>query len=89
MEPVYRVFRLIAGWTLIVLGLIGTLIPVVPQIPFFVVGALLLAPHIRLFRRVSAWFHKKYPQSRPYARPFRIFKKRGPPDSPVPPGNSP
>ena len=89
MSPITRIIRLTAGWTLIVLGLIGTLIPVLPQIPFLVAGALLRAPHVRLFRRVSAWFHKKYPQSRPYARPFRIFKKRRPPDAPAAPGNSP
>ena len=89
MSHVTRIIRLTAGWAFIVLGLIGTIIPVLPQIPFFAAGALLLAPYIRIFRRMSAWFHKKYPKSRPYARPFRIFKKRRPPDEPVAPGNSP
>lgn len=89
MSHVTRIIRLTAGWALIVLGLIGTLIPVLPQIPFLIVGALLLAPHIRMFRRISAWFHKKYPKSRPLARPFRVFKNRRPPDNQGTAGNSP
>ena len=89
MTHVVRLLRLTIGWIFIVLGLVGTLIPVLPQSPFLAIGALLLAPYIRIFRRLSAWFHKKYPKSRPYARPFRIFKKRQPPDVPLSPGNSP
>ncbi|MFH0909783.1 MAG: hypothetical protein V1929_13570 [bacterium] len=89
MAPAYRVLRLVAGWTLIVIGMIGFVIPILPQIPFIAAGALLLAPYIRIFRRVSAWVHKTYPKSRPYARPFRIFKKRRHPDDDDAPGNSP
>jgi len=79
-HPLLHALRQIAGWTLIALGLIGTIIPVLPQIPFLALGAVLLAPYIRIFRRLSAWVHKRFPRLRPHLRPFRIFKRppRGP-----------
>jgi uncharacterized membrane protein YbaN (DUF454 family) len=45
--------RHLAGWGLIGLGLIGCLLPVMPQVPFLVAGAVLLAPDIPLFRRLA------------------------------------
>lgn len=74
-HPFLRVLRQVAGWTLIALGLIGTIIPVLPQIPFLALGAVLLAPYVRIFRRLSAWVHKRYPKFRPHMRPFRVFKR--------------
>ena len=60
---------------------VGTIIPVLPQLPFLALGALLLAPYVRPLKRVTAWFHKKYPKARPHMRPFRIFKKRARPET--------
>lgn len=74
MSPLVRIARITTGWVLIALGLVGILIPVMPQILFLAVGALLLAPYVRIFRRVSAWFHKRYPSHRPLMRRFRVFK---------------
>lgn len=45
--------RHLAGWGLIGLGLIGCLVPVMPQVPFLVAGAVLLAPDVPLFRRLA------------------------------------
>lgn len=85
MRIVYSVIRQVLGWTLLVLGLVATLIPVLPQIPFLIAGALLLAPYIRVFKRASAWLHRKYPQHRPHMRHFRIFKiKHQPKENPPP-----
>lgn len=83
MAPVVKVLRLAVGWLLILLGLIGLFLPVVPQIPFLAVGALLLAPYVRVFRRVSAWFHRRYPSHRPWMRHFRVFKRRPPASEPA------
>lgn len=79
---VYRVVRQTVGWVLIVLGVLGIFLPFLPQIPFLAVGALLLAPYVRVFRRLSAWVHKKYPKWRGPLRRFRVFKRPLGPHSP-------
>lgn len=76
MHPVYRILRQVIGWTLIALGLVGSLVPVMPGMLFIAIGALLLAPHVRVFRRFSAWIHKKFPHMRGPLRRFRDFKQR-------------
>jgi uncharacterized membrane protein YbaN (DUF454 family) len=66
--------RQVLGWLLIVIGIIGIFVPVMPQIPFLLAGALLLAPHVRIFGRLSARFHRRYPEHRKKMRIFRRFK---------------
>ena len=73
--PRRHMLRQAAGWFFILLAVVGTIIPVFPQIPFLALGAILLAPYVRIFRRVSAWVHKRFPRMRPHMRPFRIFKR--------------
>lgn len=70
-----RIIRQVAGWTLIFISIIGLIVPVMPHMPFLALGALLLAPYVRIFRRVSAWIHKKFPAWRVRLRPFRDFKR--------------
>ena len=74
-----RLLRQAAGWALIATGIIGLLVPVMPQWPFLFAGALLLAPYVRLFRRFSAWMHRRFPQWRRPLRRFRDFKRPPPP----------
>lgn len=69
-----RLLRQGAGWTLLAVGLAGVLIPVMPQWPFLAAGALLLAPYVRVFRRFSAWLHRRFPRWRGPLRRFRDFK---------------
>lgn len=75
-HPIERILRQIVGWLCIAIGILGIAIPVFPQLPFLAVGALLLAPHVRMFRRLSAWIHKKYPRFRGPLRRFRDIKER-------------
>ena len=85
MRPVVRILRQVLGWLALLVGVVGLVIPVFPSIPFFAVGALLLAPHVRVFRRLSAWIHKKYPRFRGPLRFFREIKERrhaAPPSTP-------
>ncbi len=74
--PWQRILRQAAGWTLIAVGLVGILIPVMPQWPFLAAGALLLAPYVRIFRRFAAWLHRRFPHWRGPLRRFRDFKQR-------------
>jgi uncharacterized membrane protein YbaN (DUF454 family) len=74
-HPALHILRQVAGWFCIVLAVVGLLIPVFPHTPFLALGAILLAPYIRIFRRISAWVHKKFPRTRPHLRRFRIFKR--------------
>jgi hypothetical protein len=76
MNLITHLIRQIAGWLLIAIGVVGIFIPVMPQLPFLAAGVLLLAPYIRIFRRLSAWLHRKYPRLRGPLRPFRVFKRR-------------
>jgi uncharacterized membrane protein YbaN (DUF454 family) len=76
MHPVARIARQVVGWLCIFLGVVGLVIPLFPQLPFLAVGALLLAPYVRVFRRFSAWIHKKYPRFRGPLRRFRDIKQR-------------
>jgi uncharacterized membrane protein YbaN (DUF454 family) len=75
MRPVYRVLRQVLGWALVVVGVIGIVVPVMPGWSFLAIGALLLAPYLRMFRRISAWLHRRYPEHRGRLRRFRDFKR--------------
>lgn len=70
------IIRQAVGWSLLGLGLIGMLVPVLPGTLFLAMGALLLAPYVRPFRRIAAWFHKRFPTLRGPMRRFRDFKVR-------------
>lgn len=73
-RPIRSVLRQIAGWLLIVVGVVNLLIPGLPASPLFAAGALLLAPYVRIFRRFSAWIHRRFPNWRGPLRRFRDFK---------------
>jgi uncharacterized membrane protein YbaN (DUF454 family) len=76
VKPLSPLLRQVAGWSLIALGLLGSLVPVMPGMLFIAAGVLLLARHVRAFRRVSAWVHKHVPRLRGPLRRFRDFKQR-------------
>lgn len=74
-HPALNLARQIIGWFFVALAIFGLLIPIIPHTPFLALGAILLAPYVRIFRRISAWVHKRFPRLRPHMRPFRIFKR--------------
>ena len=51
--------RVVSGYVFIGLGIIGLMLPVVPQVPFFIAGAALLGKDHKLVRRGRAWLGKK------------------------------
>jgi len=71
----YALIRQIAGWTLLAVGVAGLILPVLPGWPFLGAGALLLAPHVRLFRRFAAWIHARFPALHERLCKFKDFKK--------------
>jgi hypothetical protein len=73
MAPFRKILRITLGCLLLLLGLVGLVIPVLPQVPFLLLGALLLAPHVKLFRRLLAWLHRKYPQSERVTKWFEKY----------------
>ena len=58
-HPVLRAIRLVVGVLLFVGGVIGLLIPVVPQWPFIIPGLMLLAPESRYARRLIVWLRTR------------------------------
>ncbi|MDD5677263.1 MAG: hypothetical protein PHW60_04630 [Kiritimatiellae bacterium] len=66
--------RQIAGWTSFAIGAAGLILPVLPGWFFLGIGALLLAPHVRMFRRLAACIHVRLPALRGRLRAFRNFK---------------
>ena len=63
--------RIVTGWAMLVLGVIGWILPIMPGWLFIGIGALLLAPHIRFFRRMAACIHLRFPSLRAGLRRFR------------------
>jgi hypothetical protein len=53
--------RTAAGFLFLLLGVIGCLLPVIPQIPFFAVGILLIGPHHPFMRPIVAKIEKYVP----------------------------
>lgn len=74
-HPAVHLLRQIAGWLCIFMAVVGLIIPFMPHSPFLALGAILLAPYIKIFRRISAWVHKRFPRARPHLRRFRNFKR--------------
>ena len=77
--------RQIAGWILIAIGVAGLILPVLPGWLFLGAGALLLAPHVRLFRRFAAWMHARFPALRGRLHVFRKFQPPPRPPTSCPP----
>lgn len=51
--------RTVCGVTLLVAGVIGTLLPVIPGIPLFIAGAAVLGPDHRLIRPLTDWLKRR------------------------------
>lgn len=47
--------RLILGWAFIVVGILGVILPVLPGMPFLLIGSLLIGRRSRLLRQASVW----------------------------------
>lgn len=58
-HPVLRLIRLVAGLLLLIVGLVGLAIPVMPQWPFILPALALLAPESRHARKLIIWLRTR------------------------------
>ena len=82
-----HVLRQVLGWTLIILGLIDIPLPG-PGWLIVGLGAIVLAPYVKLFYNFVEWIKKKFPALR---EPLDRFERRcfGTPENPPPPPPDP
>ncbi len=59
-----RVLRHVAGWALLLLGVVGLVLPVLQGWLFIGLGALLLAPDVPVFARMLCWVETRFPSLR-------------------------
>lgn len=52
------------GWSLLILGFAGLVLPILQGWLFLAAGALLLAPDIPLFARFFCWIEARFPRLR-------------------------
>lgn len=56
--------RWVSGWTFIGLGIIGLFLPILQGILFIVIGLVLLAPYVPLFRKIRIRILLRFPRLR-------------------------
>ena len=60
MSKVWRIGRIISGFALLILGVIGLFLPILQGVAMIVAGLLLLAPDIPWARRLLDWLKARY-----------------------------
>ncbi len=58
-SPFWRVARLIAGWTLVALGIVGLFLPILQGVALILAGLALLAPDVPFARRWLDWLKNR------------------------------
>jgi len=64
---------LIAGWSFLVLGVIGLFLPILQGVLFIMVGLALLSSRSQTIRRLTTYLERRYPE---HHRKVEILKKR-------------
>lgn len=68
-----KLLRHILGWSCLVLGIAGLVLPILQGWLFLALGALLLAPDIPIFKRMLDWIERKFPFLK---KPLRRWRSR-------------
>ena len=55
----WRIVRLVSGWTLIALGIVGLVLPILQGVALIVAGLALLAPDMPWARRSLDWLRAR------------------------------
>jgi len=64
---------LIAGWSFLVLGVIGLFLPILQGVLFIMVGLALLSSRSQTIRRLATYLERRYPE---HHRKVETLKKR-------------
>lgn len=67
------ILRHLLGWLLLVVGVAGLVLPILQGWLFIALGALLLAPDVPFFARLSAWIERRVPA---LAAPLRRWRRK-------------
>lgn len=57
--PKGRIWRELVGWSCLVIGVLGIILPIIPGIPFLVVGLAALSTEYRWVRSLLVWMKRK------------------------------
>ena len=63
-SAVRSVVRHVLGWSLLILGVAGLVLPVLQGWLFIALGALLLSPDVPVFARLLTWIESRFPPLR-------------------------
>ncbi len=70
-HPVWRAIKLLLGFTMLVLGIVGLFVPVLQGVLFLIVALTLLGSEIRFVRRIQLQLSRRYPGPWREARKMR------------------
>lgn len=71
-----RAVRIVSGWGFLLLGAAGLFLPVLQGILFLTIGAFLLAPYVRFFRKMQFMLYRHFPHARGFATKLRKRARR-------------
>lgn len=71
-----RAVRIVSGWGFLLLGAAGLFLPVLQGILFLTIGAFLLAPYVRFFRKMQIMLYRRFPRARGFATKLRKRARR-------------
>jgi uncharacterized membrane protein YbaN (DUF454 family) len=61
-KTIKRITRIVLGWLLLILGILGLFLPVLQGILFITLGVLLLSPDVPVFKKLLQWLRERYPR---------------------------
>jgi uncharacterized protein YqgC (DUF456 family) len=61
-KPILRIVRVAGGSALLIVGLAGWILPVIPGWPFVIPGLILLGEEFHWARRTLEWLKKLWPK---------------------------
>jgi len=64
-----KIIAYVAGWSFILLGIVGLFLPILQGILFIAIGLLILAQHSRWAKRMLVRLRRKYPEQ------YKSFEK--------------